>query len=168
MFKFRHSGIDGALAAFNLPPIAVQVIEQASSVDDLLPFAIALREKYVKLRGWLATYQHALAIEDERKLSSNFKVLRSIAKSVEASYGAAESDSTNIFLSVGFLRVNNPGPSLSSAKNRFGIRSALTDLVVQSQGMNALRKLMNIFGEDKSGSGRDLCDQLRIRYTADT
>jgi hypothetical protein len=168
MFRFRHSEIDGALASFNLPPIAVQVIEQATSVDDLLLSAIALRDKYAKLREWLSTYQHALETEDEKKLLSNDKLLKSIAKSVESTYGAAENDSTNISLSVGFFSLSIPAPSLNSAVNRFGIRSALTDLVVQSQGEVALRKLMKLFGEDKSGFGRDLCDRLRLRYSADT
>jgi hypothetical protein len=44
----------------------------------------------------------------------------------------------------------------------------LTDLVIQSQGQNALRKLMKIFGEEKSGFGRELYDQLRLRYSANT
>lgn len=168
MFRFRHSEIDGALASFNLPPIAVQVIEQANSVDDLLLSAIALRDKYAKLREWLSTYQHALETEDEMKLASNDKLLQSIAKGVEASYGADEANSTNISLSVGFFSLSLPVPSLTSVTHRFGIRSALTDLVMQSQGQNALLKLMKIFGEDKSGFGRDLCDQLRLRYSADT
>jgi hypothetical protein len=60
MFRFRHSEIDGALASFNLPPIAVQVIEQANSVDDLLLSAIALRDKYAKLREWLPSRRRTL------------------------------------------------------------------------------------------------------------
>lgn len=52
MFRFRHSEIDGALASFNFPPIAVQVIEHATSVDDLLLSAIALRDRYSRLREW--------------------------------------------------------------------------------------------------------------------
>lgn len=167
MFRFRHSQIDGALASFNLPPIAVQVIEQAKSVDDLLLSAIALRDKYAKLREWLSAYQRALETEDEKKLLYNDKLLKTVAKSIEASYGAADTDATNVSLSVGFFSISIPVPSLDFATNRFGIRSALTDLVVQSQGENALRKLMKIFGEDKSGFGRDLCDQLRRRYSAD-
>jgi hypothetical protein len=168
MFRFRHSEIDGALASFNLPPIAVHVIEQATSVDDLLLSAIALRDKYKKLREWLSVYQHALETEDERKLLSNDKLLKSIAKSVEASCGADETSSTNISLSVGFFSLSIPVPSPSSATSRFGIRSALTNLVMQSQGENAPRKVMKIFGEEKSSFGRDLCDQLRLRYAADT
>lgn len=168
MFRFRNSEIDGALASFNLPPIAVQVIEQATSVDDLLLSAIALRDKYARLREWLSTYQHALETEDEKKLLSNDKLLKSVAKSIEESYGAEETNSTNISLSVGFFSLSIPVPSLNSAMIRFGIRSALTDLVIQSQGQNALRKLMKIFGEDESGFGRDLCDQLRLRYSPET
>lgn len=145
----------------------MQAIEQATSVDDLLLSAIALRDKYAKLREWLSTYQHALETEDEEKLLSNDKLLKSIAKSVEISYGTEETNSTNISLSVGFFSLNIPIPSLTSATNRFGIRSALTDLVVQSQGQNALRKLMKIFGEDTSRFGRDLCDQLLRRYSGD-
>ena len=168
MFKFRYSEIEGALASFNLPPIAVHVVEQATGVDDLLLSAIGLRDKYKKMREWLAVYQHALESEDERKLLANDKLLKSIAKSVEASYGVDETNSTNVSLSVGFFSLSIPVPSPSSAANRFGIRSALTDLVMQSQGENALRKLMKVFGEDKSAFGRDLCDQLRLRYAADT
>ena len=168
MFRFRHSEIDGALASFNLPPIAVHAIEQATSVDHLLLSAIALRDKYKKLREWLSVYQHALETEDGRKLLANDKLLKSIAKSVEASYGTDETNSTNISLSVGFFGLSIPVPSPNSAANRFGIRAALTDLVMQSQGQNAMRKLMKILGEEKSGFGRDLCDQLRLRYSADT
>ncbi len=167
MFRFRHSEIDGALASFNLPPIAVQVIEQATSADELLLSAIALRDKYARLREWLSTYQHALETEDEKKLLSNDKLLQSIAKSVEANYGAEDEDSTSVSLSVGFFSVTFPVRQLNSATNRFGIRSALTDLVMQSRGENALHKLMRIFGEEKSGFGRDLCGQLRLRYSAD-
>lgn len=166
MFRFRHSDIDGAFASFNLPPIAVQVIEQASGIDDLLLSAIALRDRYAKLREWLSAYQQALETENEKKLASNHKLLRSIAKSVETSYGAAESGSTNISLSVGFVGISVPAALLNAARNRFGVRSALTDLAFQSQGENALRKLMKFFGEENSGFGRDLSDQLRHRYSA--
>ncbi|MEJ0098500.1 MAG: hypothetical protein WDO12_01630 [Pseudomonadota bacterium] len=125
MFRFRHSEIDGALASFNLPPIAVQVIEAASSADDLLLSAITLRDKYATLREWLSTYRDALESEDEKKLSSNHKLLTSIAKSIEKSYRANEDSSTDISLSVGFLGIGIPIPWLNTTINRFGIRSGV-------------------------------------------
>ena len=165
MFKFRHGDIEGAHASFHLPPIAVDVIEASTSLNDLIQTAIQAREAYSKLRNWLSEYQKALDSDDEKKQMSYERVLKSVAQNVESQYQDSEDDSTGISLSVGWFQIGVPGKPIETIKNRFGVRSMLVNLMVSSRGEHALRKLLKMLNEGYSTYGKEVLTFMRTRYS---
>jgi len=164
MFQNRHEFVDGKLASFNLPPIVVEVIQNSRDVGSLIATAVELRSKYQKLRDWLGRYQKAIELENEKELLSFETSIRDIQKSVAAKYQQSEDGSTGLSVSLSWIRISPSKQILRDIRNRFGVRAALMKLAVSPRGENSLRKLIKMFGEEKSGLGRELFTRMRERF----
>ena len=167
MFRYRGNQLSGTLAQFSLPPISVQIIEEASCIDDLIPIALQMRDKHQNLREWLGEYQIAIDEEDERKQLKFEKKLASVARALETSYGATKSGSTGVSLSAGWFRFDLPSSLADRAMNSFGIRAILTNLLLTSRGHHALSKLLKFLDAEHTALGRDIDRACRARYSAE-
>ena len=155
-----------AIASFNLPPIAVEVIQESSHVSQLIPVAIQMRDRYEVLRVWLGEYQKALDSDDTRAIVGYRSTLDSVARSIEAKYGQSSQSSTVVTIGVRWLSVTVPiGTLIDMAKNRVGVRAMLNNLALAGSGDHAIRKLLDLFDEGHSRLGRDTHRALMVRST---
>jgi hypothetical protein len=165
MFRFRGEQLNGTCGYFLLPPIAVEIIEEASTIDDLVRLSIEMRDKYIRLREWLAEYQVAIDEEDERRQLKFENSLAKVAKAVEAKYKPDKSGSVGIQISVGFFKFDIPRGPVERIQNSFGVRATLSNLILESRGQKALSKLLVMLGEGKSAFGREILAKCSERYS---
>jgi hypothetical protein len=141
-------------ATLVLPPIAIEVIEEASSVTELIPVAYQKRDKYKKLREWLKEIQIGLE-SDSAKVAIKFKkTLAAISRDLDTTLGVT--DSMPISLELGF---DSPSlgielPVRSGIRKRFGISATLNKMLIAKRGAQALKHLMDMF--DESGKAKEL------------
>jgi len=152
-------------ANFNLPPVAVQVINNSRTAVELIPVAIQLRDKYSKLRKWLTTYEKAYADENTKQLIKHKKKLDSVAKSINALQDSKSGGTTNLSIGVSWLRLSWSANPLNDFQNKFGVRAAILKLILASQGKTAFKKLLSFFGEENSKLGRDIYKTFAERST---
>lgn len=106
LFSKITTSIDRRCVNTILPPIIIEVIEESNSFEDLIPTAIQLREKYKKLRSWLAQYQLAFDDEDPQALIKHKKILDSVSKNIERNYsGNTKYGKTDVTVSTGWLQM---------------------------------------------------------------
>jgi hypothetical protein len=152
-------------ALFTLPPVALEVINNASHPEELIPIAIQLRDKYERLRLWLGTYQSALNDEDTKEIIKHRRKLDSLAREVDATLGKSSAGSTNISLGVSWLKINWAGSPLDRLDSLFGVRAILSELAFGPQGEQGLRKLVDLFDEKSTKLGLDTYKELVLRYS---
>jgi len=158
LFQSSFKGMSAKYATFNVPPIAVEVIEESRDPNQLITVAIQLRDKYEKLREWLKTYQDALDTEDLRSLIEHRKILESTARSIESKYFNTSKGSTRISVGTSWLlipkidisRTIDIGAVVDNLTSKFGVRAMLNDLIVKPRGGESLKKLLALFGEKNS------------------
>jgi len=126
-------------ANFNLPPVAVEVVNNSRTAVELIPVAIQLRNKYSKLRKWLTTYEQAYADENTKQLIKHKKKLDSVAKSINALQVTKSGGTTNLSIGLSWLRLNWSSNPLNALQNKFGVRAAILKLILASQGRRHLR-----------------------------
>lgn len=164
MCRFRHGNTEGKNATFHLPPIALEVIEESLTFDDLIATAVQLRTKYKKLRGWLNQYQEALDSDDNKKQFPYEQVLTALSKDIEAKFGETELGSLGASISISWLKIPISKDHVNSVLNRFGVRATLSSLVVSKRGTRALKQLIKMLDEEYSPLGRSIIIGLTSRY----
>ncbi len=83
MNLFQRADAKGLFAQINLPPVAIQIINEANGTDDLLTTALQMRDRFKSLREWLAEFQHALEGDDAPAVLSKLKLLSELGQSLE-------------------------------------------------------------------------------------
>ena len=164
MCQFQHGSTQGKSATFHLPPIAIEVIEESLTFDDLITTAVQLRTKYKKLRGWLNQYQEALDSDDIKKQFPYEQILTALSKDIEAKFGETELGSTGASISICWLKIPISKDQVNSVLNRIGIRATLSSLVVSKRGARALKQLIKMLDEEYSPLGRSVINGLTSRY----
>ena len=167
MFRFRSQRMAGSVGHISLPPLAVQVIEEADCLEQLVPTAISLRERHSELRSWLARYQAAIDEEDESKQMKHERLLHDLSKSLQNRYGADGGGSTGISISAAFIQIPVPKAIVDRVVNSFGVRSTLSKLVLAPRGRKAMEKLFAMLGENNSSLSRRLLPELHSRYSVE-
>lgn len=122
-----------------LPPLVVQIIENSSSVEELIPTAIEYRKKYARLRRWLAKFQVAMDEEDGGDLGAHERVLNSVTQHLAGQRGEYRYGSTTLQIETGLGFM-----SFGKIRQKFGIRGSLNKLVTTPAGEHALEKLLNM------------------------
>jgi hypothetical protein len=166
---FQQIGASGVrtYANFNLPPVAVEVINNSQTADELIPVALQLRDKYSKVRKWLTTYEQAYADEDTKQLIKHKKKLDSVAKSIDALQVPKSGGTTNLSIGVSWLRLSWSGNPLEAVQNKFGVRAAISELILASQGQTAFKKLLSFFDEENSKLGLEVYKTFAERSTSE-
>jgi hypothetical protein len=173
LFQSSFKDMSAKYATFNVPPIAVEVIDESRDPNQLITVAIQLRAKYEKLREWLKTYQDALDTEDLRSLIEHRKILESTARSIESKYFNTSKGSTRISVGTSWLlipkidisRTIDIGAVVDNLTSKFGVRAMLNDLIVKPRGGESLKKLLALFGEKNSLLSTKTYENQIARYS---
>lgn len=165
---FERMDASGYYARLNLPPLAVQVINEASSADDLVTVAVQLRDKYRKLREWVAEFQAALDVEDVKEIRSRQKLLSDLAAALE---GKAPEDllgGTTLQLGItDWLKLTvKPAALVSAIQNRTGVRAQLNHILLSPPGLKAIRRLFGFYDQANTKLALDLERELQKRNAA--
>lgn len=166
MFRYRAERLSGTFSHLVLPPFAVQIIEEASCLEDLVPVALQIRDQNLPLRHWLSDYQAAIDEEDEKRQIKFEATLMSVARSIEAKYGADKSGSIGFSLSTAFFKFDVPKSLVDAMRNSIGIRATLSKMVLTPRGHKAMEKLLAMLSVGGTSLGRDVSTALRARYAA--
>jgi len=154
IFKNQKSGINGAVI---LPPAVVQILSEAVSVSDLFKVAIDLRNEYADIRRWIAQFQHALDCENAKELLSREKLLRSVTRDLDTLSSPSVFGDVSMQFGAFFPKLSvKLGSPISAIAKHFGIRAQIKRLICAQAGRKAFRRMLHLFGEEKSKLGRSV------------
>lgn len=166
LFQSLSPDRTGTYAAFNLPPIALEVIGESKESSQLLPVALQMRDKYKSLRVWLGEYQRALDIGNPREIRKQIRFLESIASDIDSMHLKSTGNSVNLSLGTSWLNLSVPiGRTIANLRDRFGVRAMFSNLVFSKQGDDSLRKLLAMFGEKNTRLSMVSYQHLVKRYS---
>jgi hypothetical protein len=164
MFRYRDDQFSGSVGQVVLPPIPVHVIEESSSLHDLIPTAVQMRDQHTHLREWLAEYQRAIDEEDERKQIKFEQTLVKAGRSLQTLYGAEKDGFIGLSLNAAFVKVDAQRSLVDGLASRFGMRSTLSKLMLAPRGQKALVKLLSMLGDASAPSSRRLLMACQTRF----
>lgn len=144
-----------------LPMVVVDVINEANDVSQLISVAVEMREKHRKLREWLRVVQAVMDSEDVKGIMKYKRTLTAVGRDIDRALGKGVD--ANLSVSVGMSGFGG-GFKILNVENvlkKFGIRAVLNKQIIAPQGEGALKKLLRLFGEEKTGLGLRSLDYLR-------
>ena len=144
-----------------LPLVAIEIINEASDLSQLIPVAIQMREKYRKLRDWLKAIQMAVDVDDVKSIIKYKKTLSAVGRDLDRALGDSEDRSLSVNVGLTGLTLGGKVLNIDNALKRFGARAMLGRHVFAPQGTVALNKLLRMFDHEKSGLGIQVLDYLR-------
>jgi hypothetical protein len=173
LFQSSFKDMSAKYATFNLPPIAVEIIEESKDPNQLITVAIQLRDKYEKLREWLKTYQDALDTEDPRSMIEHRNTLESAASNIESKYFNTSKGSTKISVGTSWFLIPkidisktiDIGAVVDKLTSKFDVRAMLNDLILKPGGGESLKKLLALFGEKNSQLSTKIYQHQIARYS---
>lgn len=134
-----QSGASEILSAqLVLPALAVQIILDSNTREDLIPVALQYRDRYARLRAWIGAYQDAIDDEDVHAIQKRRRVLESVAQHLAGMRGDSRYGITRILVETGRF-------GFGHLLQKVGVRGALNGLVATPAGEPALRKLLAMF-----------------------
>ncbi len=161
---YRQIGKAGFIGRVQLPPIAVQVIQESKELPDLVTVALQLRENYQKVRVWLAQLQRDLNHESIKDVLKHMKRLQSVSRHLDSYSALTPPGDTTVQFGLSWLKIGAKGGSpVNAVRNLFGMRAELNRLVLAPAGLKAMPKLLRMLGEQHTKKGRMLKDALERR-----
>ena len=151
-------------AQFVLSPISVEIIESASSPEDLIPVALQMRRQHSKFREQMTKYQKALDDENPKALLKHRRIFDSVSSAL-SSFDTVKSKYGHLNLSVGtnwFVDFNwSKSLSVDSLLGKFGTQATLKKLILAPKGETSLKKLLTMFDENNTRLGYGVQDYFR-------
>ncbi len=147
MNLYQRADAKGLFAQLNLPPVAIQIINEANGTDDLLITALQMRDRFKPLREWLTELQHELEGDDAPAVLSKLKLLTELGQSLEVRPIDQLLGSSTLQMGVADLapKVTLKVGLINSIRNRFGVRSQITKLLLTEPGLKAVRRFCGFF-----------------------
>ena len=93
----------GRVASITLPPVAIDVIEEATDINQLIPVAYQLRDKYSKIREWLKVVQEAVDCEDPKGVAKYKKTLNAVSKDLDRALGKSDTGKVSLQIGIDFF-----------------------------------------------------------------
>lgn len=156
MKLYERTGIDGVFGTLRLPPVVVEVINESATLGQLISTAVELRDRYAELRGWLAALQHALDGEDMKEILARQKTLQNVSANIDRLIGQTDSKGiASIQMGVDFKPkiTMNVRSAAIAVRNRFGVQSQISRLILAPPGRNAFRRLLRFLGDEHTERG---------------
>lgn len=161
IFETHKEGAIQRQATLILPPVVIDIIEEATDPKQLLSTALQVREKYSKLREWLRTIESAMESEDPKAISKYQRTLELVAKDVSRAVGPSDIGQVSARIGFDYPSVNINLGTFDGVLKRFGTRAMLNKIVFAKQGEKSLGKLLRMFGESRSsGVGLSVINHL--------
>lgn len=164
IYEMRNEGSVVRQAILVLPPVVIDVIEEARTADQLIPVALQMRDRHRKLREWLKTIQIAVDSEDAKTIASYRKTLEAVARDIGREIGKDEETAPRISLEIGFglPSISFDLTTIDGIRKRFGMRAILSQQVFSARGEASLKKLLNMFGEKRTRLSVSVHEYLRV------
>ncbi|MEM8776253.1 MAG: hypothetical protein AAGF53_14545 [Pseudomonadota bacterium] len=156
LIQFSTASMRGNQLKINAPAIAIEIIQDSNSVEDIFRVALEYRSKYRRLRDWLSNYQEAL---DNGDLSTSVRMrtfLKSYLSDAQIDLDLADDSSTSISVSAAWFQFPVSTKPLKRIRSSFGLRSDFSRLLLKGKGEHALRKLLELFDEAGTALGQDV------------
>ncbi len=165
---YQRSDAQGLFAQLSLPPVALQIINEANGSDDLLITAMQMRDRYKNLRAWLAEFQNALNGDDTRAILGRLKLLADLGKSIEVNMVDEILGGSTVQMGVTDMqpKATMKGNILSTLRNKFGVRAQITRLLLEEPGLKAVRRFCGFFEKRQSVHALNLERELQKRWSA--
>ncbi len=129
-----------------LPPIPIRIIEQSATATDLINVALQLRSEFAPVREWLAVTEELILKDDLKAVRKQYARLEDVSANIDRILGDNVGNTT-LSVGIGFLKVSTKLDPLRALRNRFGFRSILNSMILDSSGRSALKKYCGFFGE---------------------
>lgn len=145
-------GTDALYSLFvNLPSIPVRVIQEATSLSQIIEIALQLRDEFQPLREWLKAFQNALTDDDLHTINQFRKQLDSVSRHVNNKVGLGSADKPiSMEAGLGIFKFSTQFDIKNSIQNKFGIRATLNKLIFGSNGKQEIKKFIKMFGQQGS------------------
>lgn len=142
------------VAKFTLPPAVVEVIEESKTRNDLIIAAFQARDEYRKLRHWIEEYQTALMQEDTQKIIKSKKIMQSVSDYAKGKFGNKSIGETKLsfrYSLFGLIDISKQ-EAVPDFRNKFGVRAAMSGLILTKRARSPLKKLIEMLGVEKGKS----------------
>lgn len=140
-------------AALVLPPVAIEIIEESRDINQLIPVAYQLRDKYAKMREWMKSIQTAMDTEDSKEIAKYKKALHAVSKDLNRAMGETDIGKVTLKIGWGWPSVSISVGTLNDVMKKFGMRAMLNNQIFTGHGKKSIKKLLRMFGEETSGLG---------------
>lgn len=144
-----------------LPMVVVDVINEANDVSQLISVAVEIREKYRKLREWLRVVQTVMDSEDVKGIMKYKRTLTAVGRDIDRALGKGVNANLSVSVAMSGFGTSLKILNMENVLKKFGIRAVLNKQILASQGEVALKKLLRLFGEEKTALGLRSLDYLR-------
>lgn len=136
-----------------IDPLPIRVIREATSLANMLEVAAQMRDEYVGLRRWLGDYQASLSSDEFDDLSKQHALLRSVSDYVDGRIGRSSGNAPSFTIGVSAIDLGFSGRPVNWIRNKFGIRSMVNKLILDSSGRAEMKNLLGFFGHRTSALG---------------
>jgi hypothetical protein len=132
-----------------LPPISIEILNEAQSISELIPIAYQKRDKYRHVREWLKEIQTSLDSGNANPAVKFKKKLMAISRDLDGALGMRDEMPISLGFTYGFPDVSVEIPVMSGIRKRFGMSATLKKMLFTNRGTDALKHLLIMFGEER-------------------
>jgi len=151
-------GTDSLYSLFiNMPAIPLRVIQDSSSIPQLIEVALEMRSDFLNLREWLKQFQNALSNDDINEINNYRKQLDSVSQNVSAKIGLGTTGKpVTMEAGMGIFKIATQVNPINALKNQFGVRATLNKLIFGSNGKPEIKKFVRMFDQHNTAIGYDI------------
>jgi len=146
-----------------LPPIAVDVIHNSNSREELIERAIGFRTWHGSKREWISKIETTLA-EGHHATKEMKQALAAVEADVLQAMGKEPAPGTSLNIQFKFFGLKHNVPILNGIMKQFRGHTILTNMVFTKQGDDTLDKLLGLFEEKHSTIAERVREHFRAKY----
>lgn len=149
-----------------LPPIAVDVIQNSNSREELIERAIGFRTWHGDKREWISKIESTLS-EGHRATKEMKQALAATEADVLHAMGKEPEPGTSLNIQFKFFGLKRDVPILNGIIKQFRGHTMLTNMVFTKQGEDTLDKLLAMFEEKHTVIGESVREHFRRKSVSD-
>lgn len=151
-----YSNSKYSIGTITLNPLIIEIIESASSVNNMFTVAKQMRSDYRNFRKFITSYQEAINSGDNKKLLKSIDLINEVSDKIL---------NKNEFNKFGELELNfvvgkfkGKFDILKNIRSRIGIRASIEKFVFVKNNEGTLDKVFDMFNESNLALKRDIKD----------
>ena len=153
--------------SLSLPPVALEVIAECHEINDLIPTALQLRDKYRGLREWTGEFQRALEI-DPKESAKHKALLEAAAADIDNLFKTNWWSRLSFDITLSLTSLIDVGKSITvpvgamlQRMQKGSVRTAVSQLIRQPWDDTAIVRLLQMLGGDTPILQRKILTHLR-------